>query len=291
MSSDAAARGIQASPPLNDYTGSQDVVTVDSPQQDSTIQNWHDPSRNLQSMIRAGRTNVADEPLVSSAHFSTSQSQDTRNFYASCGTHNGASEILHDQGLISMPLPVINGDSPLSANNLWGDPPWLVGYDFDLEALNTSVSATLDISQPLFQSRGGFQNIQPILEDQVDLAAEAQHRYRSGTDKVRASWFTQIEYEGLEDVTHGDTNTRPLTPVTDGNQYDIGDNFRTRITARLRAPTFDDPLPSTKFLASWPLICFLSPQTALMNPEPFYPGLLHQIQPYFPHHSWTDVSP
>ena len=257
ISSNAAVRDIQASLPLNDYANAQDVSTVDSPQRESTVQNWQDPSRTLQSMIHAGRTNLADESLLTSGHVSTTQSQDTRHFYTSCGTHHDESEMLQDRGLLSMPLPVINGDSPLSANNLWGDLPWLVGYDFDLEALNTSVSATLDISQPLFQSRG-FQSVQPILEDHVELAAEEQLRYRSGTDKVRGSWFTQIEYEGLEDVTHGDTSadTRQLTPVTGENQYDIGDNFRSRITARLRAPTFDDPLPSTKFLASWPLLSF-----------------------------------
>jgi hypothetical protein len=257
MSSHVAVRGIQASPPPNDYTSSQDVITVDSPQLDSTAQNWHDPSQILQPLMRAGRTTFADEPLLSPGNFTTSQSQDTRNFYTSCGTHNSSSEMPHDQGLISMPLPVINGDSPLSANNIWADPPWLIGYDFDLDALNTSVSATLNISQPLFQSRIGCQNIQPILEGQLDFATETQQRYNSGNDKVRASWFTQIELEGIEDVTHSDTNTRQLTPVTDRNQYDIGDNLRSRITARLRAPTFDDPLPSTKFLVSWLLLCVL----------------------------------
>lgn len=259
MLSSAAVGGTQAGPPLNDYSGSQNVMTVDFQQQDSTTQDWHASSQTLQPLSQAGAANLADDP----GHFSTAQPQDTEGFYASCRTHSGASETSHNQDPISIPLSIINGDSPLSANYLWGDslissgPPWLIGYDFDLEALNTSVSATLDISQPLFQSRVGFQNIQPILEGQADLAAEVQQRCKPGTDKVRASWFNQIEPDGLEDATHGGTNTGQLTPVTDGNQYDIGDNFRSRITARLKAPTYDDPLPSTKFLVSWLSISIL----------------------------------
>ena len=247
ISSNTAVRGIQASQ-SDDYTGSQDVATVDSQQHDSIAQKWHDHSQPLHPLIRADRTSLADELLFNPGHFT---SQDTQNFYTSCGTNNGANEMPHDHGLISIPLPAINGDSPLSVHNLCGDPPWLIGYDFDLNALNTSVSTTLGISQPLFQSHVEFQPIQPIIESQPDLAVAAQQRYKLLTDKVRSSWFTQIEHERLEDVTQGDTNTRQLILATDKNQHDIGDNFRSRITARFKALTYDDPLPSTKFLVSW----------------------------------------
>lgn len=297
MASDAAVRGLHAGLPLSNSSGSsQDVIATDFQQQDSTAKNWHGPTQNLQTLNPPNSTRLADARLLQPGPFPTTQPQDTQTFYSHCEMGNSASDISHDEGLIPMPLPVIHGDSPLSANNLWGDslvlsdPPWLIGYDFDLEALNTSVSATVDISQPLFQSRARFQDIPPILEGQTVLDAEAQQRSKSGTDKVRAAWFTQIDHNGLDDATHGGTNTGQATPVISGNQYDIGDNFRSRITARLRAPTFDDPLPSTKFLVSHLLLFDFCITTILMMPEPFCPDLFYQVQQHFPCHPWTNVS-
>lgn len=233
--------------------------------QDSTAQAWNDQSQSLQSPNQDA-ANLTAEPLLNPGHFSaTNQSQDTRNFYAPSGTHNGASEMLNVQDPFSLSISAINGESPLSDNNLWGEslvspgPPWLIGYDFDLEALNISVSTTLDIPEPLFQSRLMLQDSQPNQEDQSALAAEVQRRQKSGADKVHAAWFTQIEHDGHGVGTHGSTNTKQLTPVTEGNQHDIGDNFRSCITARLKAPTFDDPLPSTKFLVGCHFSCLLYP--------------------------------
>jgi hypothetical protein len=263
MVSDAADREAHAGPPLRNSSGSsQAAIATNFQQQDSITKSWHGPAQSLQTLNPpgSGSTGLVDEGLLPPGPFTATQPQDTQTFYSHCGTGHGASEIPHDEGLITMPLPVIHGESPLAPNNLWGDslvlsdPPWLIGYDFDLEALNTSVSATVDISQPLFQSRARFQDIPPILEGQPALAAEAQQRSKPGTDKVRASWFTQIDHNGFEDATYGGTNTGQATPVISGNQYDIGDNFRSRITARLKAPTFDDPLPSTKFLVGWLLL-------------------------------------
>jgi hypothetical protein len=258
MSSSAAVNGMPAGLPLNGYSNLQAVVIGDFQGNDNPAREWHDKSRPLPSLSHKGPANLQAEPLLNPDQFSTTnQSRDAENLYAPSGTHGGASEMPHIQDPFALSISSINEESPLSANNMWGGslmspgPSWLVGYDFDLEALNTSVSTTLDISQPLFQSRVGLQDIHPILEDQPGLAAEVERRHKSVADKVRSSWFTQIDCDvGHEDYTHGGTNTRQLTPVNDGNQYDVGDNFRTRITARLKAATCDDPLPSTKFLVS-----------------------------------------
>lgn len=265
MVSDAADREAHAGPPLSNSSGSsQAAIATNFQQQDSITKSWHGPAQNLQTLnppgSGSGSTGLADEGLHLPRPFDATQPQDVQTFYSHCRTGHGTSNIPHDESLIPMPLPVIHGDSPLTSNNLWGDslvmsdPPWLIGYDFDLEALNTSVSATVDISQPLFQSRARFQDIPSVLEGQPAPASETQQRSKPGTDKVRASWFTQIDHNVLEDATYGGTNTGQATPVISGNQYDIGDNFRSRITARLKAPTYDDPLPSTKFLVGWPLL-------------------------------------
>lgn len=154
------------------------------------------------------------------------------------------------------PFPVLRGNatgvSPLSANNLWGaslmspGPSWLIGYDFDLEALNTSVSTTIGITEPLFQSqinRTGMLNV-PQLEAIPE--AEVQEEQNFANESVRRGWFSHID--PLNEDDHGGVTTGEMTPVTVRDQYDIGDSFRHTITQRLKARANDEPLPSTKFL-------------------------------------------
>ena len=246
---------------LNDYSNSTDTEIGEYEQQENTARDWNGRSQSLQVRSQAASTLVSGEQLLNSDHFTTTdQSQGTQNFYVAPGSPDSGIEMPQVQTPFSLPISATNEESPPFANNNWDAsltcPPWLIGYDFDLDALNTSVSTTLDISQPLFQSRLEFQDVQQILKDQPSLTTEIQRRRKSGAGKVQASWFTQIERDSNEDDARGDTNIGQMTPVTAGNQYDIGDNFRSRITARLNAPTNDDPLPSTKFLVSLP---FLSP--------------------------------
>jgi hypothetical protein len=240
---------------LNDSSNPQGLVMGDIREQGGIAQDWHDQNQSLQPLGQPDPANLATIPFPDPAPFSTTnQSQDAHSLYAAPGTHDGASGIPNIQDPFSLPISATREEPSLSTSDLWaeslmsGSAPWLIGYDFDLDALNTSVSSMLDISQPLFQSRVEFHNVQPLIQDEAAVAAEAQHRQKSATEKVRASWFNLIDHEPHEDSAHGDTITGQMTPVTALNQYDVGDNFRSRITARLRAPTIDDPLPSTKFL-------------------------------------------
>lgn len=159
--------------------------------------------------------------------------------------------------VMAEPFPVLTGNttgvSPLSANNLWGaslmspGPSWLIGYDFDLEALNTSVSTTIDgITEPLFQPQI-YQTAMPNMP-QLEAVPEAEvHKDQNfANESVRRGWFSHID--PLNEDDRGGVTTGEMTPVTSRDQYDIGDSFRHRITQRLRARAIDEPLPSTKFL-------------------------------------------
>lgn len=151
------------------------------------------------------------------------------------------------------------GVSPLSANNLWGaslmspGPSWLVGYDFDLEALNTSVSATMGITEPLFQSQISRSAVPTLPQSQVPPKQDAPTDQNVANDSVRRGWFSHIDQLDDED-DHGRTASGQMTPVTASNRYDIGDSFRHKISQRLRARTNDEPLPSTNFLVC-PILC------------------------------------
>ncbi|KFZ18722.1 hypothetical protein V502_03980, partial [Pseudogymnoascus sp. VKM F-4520 (FW-2644)] len=156
----------------------------------------------------------------------------------------------------SFPEPAGNptGVSPLSANNLWGaslmspGPSWLIGFDFDLEALNTSVSTTVGITEPLFQSQMNRTAMPSASQLEATPEAKVHEEQKNVTnDSVRRGWFSYIDQLDDQD-DHGGVTTGQITPVTARDQYDIGDSFRHRISQRLRARTNDEPLPSTKFL-------------------------------------------
>lgn len=146
-----------------------------------------------------------------------------------------------------------DGVSPLSANNPWGaslmsmGPVWLTDYDFDLEALNTSVSAAVETAEPLFQSHNNRNLAQNMPPSEVIREGEVRRDPRIANDNIRRGWFSHIDRLNEED-DHGGLASGQLTPATTGDQYDIGDSFRHRIYQRLKARTIDEPLPSTQFL-------------------------------------------
>ena len=157
----------------------------------------------------------------------------------------------------SMPLVDHNHVSPLSNNNLWGasimspGPSWLIGYDFDLEALNSAstVPATMEMGEPLFQPHIPFNAMPNLLEPESSSRGGMQRRQRPINDVVKKSWFSQTEdLEEDEEDSHRVVATGQTTPAIGANQYDVDDNFRTRVSLKLKPRTNDDPLPSNNFL-------------------------------------------
>ncbi|KFZ08518.1 hypothetical protein V501_05921 [Pseudogymnoascus sp. VKM F-4519 (FW-2642)] len=158
---------------------------------------------------------------------------------------------------IGEPFSTLTGDldevSPLAGNNLWGSslmsigPAWLTDYDFDLEALNTSVSAAVETAEPLFQSHMNRNLAQQMPPSEVTHDNEVRRNMRVANDNIHRGWFSHIDRLNDEDDNSGVT-TGQLTPVITGDQYDIGDSFHHRVYQRLKARSIEEPLPSTQFL-------------------------------------------
>ncbi|CZR69508.1 uncharacterized protein PAC_19408 [Phialocephala subalpina] len=250
----AHVNGIEGVPPLDDQSVLQDAVPAILEQQDAMAQNWHNHFQSLQSPSQVDVAAPASRPTVASSQFSTADhSQNIGDFYSAPTTHENVGVNSYVQDPFSMSMPNNSDVSPLTNNTLeasfiYACPSWLIGYEFDLEALNTSVSTTWDTTQPLFQSHLAFQDPQPIVEDQLALIAEAQRRQRSATDQIRKGWFTQIQDKRNSNESRFGTNVGSPAPVAAGEQYEIGDSFRHRISAQLQAPISDEPLPSTRYL-------------------------------------------
>lgn len=159
-------------------------------------------------------------------------------------------------GDFSLPLGDHNHLSPLSNDNLWGasimspGPSWLIGYDFDLEALNSAstVPATMETGEPLFQPHIPFNVMPNTLESESSRRVAMQRRQRPTNDVVKKSWFSQTEDMDDDEDGHRVAATGQTTPAIGANQYDVDDNFRTRVSLRLKPRTNDDPLPSNNFL-------------------------------------------
>lgn len=160
------------------------------------------------------------------------------------------------QSDFSMPLGDHNHLSPLSNDNLWGasimspGPSWLIGYDFDLEALNSAstVPATMEMGEPLFQPHIPFNVIPNLLDSESSRRSAIQRRQRPINDVVKKSWFSQTEDIEDDEDGHRVAATGQTTPAIGANQYDVDDNFRTRVSLKLKPRTNDDPLPSNNFL-------------------------------------------
>ena len=131
-------------------------------------------------------------------------------------------------------------------------PSWWIGYDFDLEALNTSVSATMDMVEPLFQPQIPFSVVQQMPRHDLPRSTHSQRGRRSMNDMVKRSWFTQLDDTEFDDDTNGNggPTTGQMTPATDADRYGIDDNFRARVSLKLKPRTNDDPLPSVRYLVS-----------------------------------------
>jgi hypothetical protein len=147
--------------------------------------------------------------------------------------------------------------SPFSDANLWGaswmspGPSWLAGFDFDLEALNTSVLATIDASQPppLFQPPQNSSNIDFNTEgSDTAQQAESQKKQRFMDDVMKMSWFTRVRNVDSDDE-YGRYTSGRNTPTIATERYDVDESFRDRVSQKLKPKPNHHPLPPANFLS------------------------------------------
>lgn len=147
--------------------------------------------------------------------------------------------------------------SPFSDTNFWGaswmspGPSWLVGFDFDLNALNTSVLATMDMEQPplLFPSTQHTHSVhsehqQPTTTPHVEI----QKKQRFMDDVMKRSWFTRVRDVDSDDEFGKYTSGRN-TPAITTERYDVDDSFRERVSLKLKPKPNNHPLPPANFLS------------------------------------------
>ncbi len=118
-------------------------------------------------------------------------------------------------------------------------PSWLAGDDFDLNALNSSIAAT--ISPYIFpQQAMALENdtrTNQTNEVQDDLAVT------KSTDYMSKRWFTHLDEGRTGQVTPGKSTPRPSSVQTH-----VDETYRVNLNNKLRARLSEESLPSTKFL-------------------------------------------
>jgi hypothetical protein len=150
-----------------------------------------------------------------------------------------------------------SGASPFSDANFWGaswmspGPSWLAGFDFDLDALNTSVLSTMDTEQPLplFPPTQHSYNINP--EPQQSTTGphvEVQKKQRFMDDVMKRSWFTRVRDMDSDDE-YGKYTSGRNTPAITTERYDVDDTFREHVSLKLKARPNNHPLPPANFLS------------------------------------------
>lgn len=150
-----------------------------------------------------------------------------------------------------------SGASPFSDANLWGaswmspGPSWLAGFDFDLDALNTSVLATMDMAQPppLFQPTQNLHNSNTESQESGTVPhVEVQKKQRFMDDVMRRSWFTRVRDVDRDDELGRYTSGRN-TPAIPTEGYDVDDTFRDSVSLKLKPKPNHHPLPPANFLS------------------------------------------
>ena len=119
------------------------------------------------------------------------------------------------------------------------NPDWLVGDDFDIDALNHSIMST----------PAGFRTPNASNCANVDrgFGRNAVAEPRScdfnmpGIEELQKRWYTYID----QDRT---TFTGQLTPDGVEERAQVDEFYRVNLSQKLQSQLSDDPLPSTEFL-------------------------------------------
>jgi len=120
-------------------------------------------------------------------------------------------------------------------------PSWSVGSDFNLQAVNASIAATIMQPGQLFQPT--FEQFECPDEETVGLQANNQTRT---LEAICRSWTSYVDPSLKSHAAHG-----TVTPVNEcefNERADVDEVYRTSLTRRLQPRPYDNSLPSTDFL-------------------------------------------
>lgn len=116
-------------------------------------------------------------------------------------------------------------------------PTWLANEDFDLNALNSSVMATMASSFSPLSTRSDIDPLMFAIQQPDNPIT-----YRK-EDQVRQRWFT---FTGVHDLGY-------ITPDAIPEQTEVDEKYRENLSQRLQQCVPSESLPSTDFLVSMSL--------------------------------------
>lgn len=125
-------------------------------------------------------------------------------------------------------------------------PAWLVGDDFDLNALNSTIQES--IVQYIYprQPHSSDYRIQFPLTDDSNTQGEPSNSSTilspPTSDHVTKNWFSNIEVRSENPVT------RPGSPGPGLDHIDVDEAYRVELSSKLQVPPCHESLPSTEFL-------------------------------------------
>ena len=182
-----------------------------------------------------GEDPVNSAPVECEAAFSTSEGSINRVSQLPNSPKLIASETIASSSALTFVGPVSDcGTSLASPPQAWDfDASWLLGTDFDLQALNTSISAAI--------SEWGYPATEPI-NCQADPSSlpwpEPRHDDNIAEQTVQQLWVTHLAQE---------STTLPSIE-TNQNHGRVDDTYREDLSTRLRPREHPIFLPSTDFL-------------------------------------------
>jgi hypothetical protein len=134
-----------------------------------------------------------------------------------------------------------NRRDPLTLNLNSQIPGWLVGDDFDLGALNSSIiqsATTLDWSHDIASSMTG---VSPTNVEDILIESPANVITNRREDLIRRQWFTYL----------APGNSGFITPEVLPEPSQVDERYRENLSRQLQPQLQNEPLPSTDFLVSY----------------------------------------
>ena len=144
----------------------------------------------------------------------------------------------------SRPLTMNRADDMDMAQNLdccdtqfdFQTPDWLVGDDFDIDALNHSIMST-----PAAPNASNCANVDRGLGRNAVAEPRSYDFNIHGIEELQKRWYTYIDQERI-------TFTGQITPDGVAERTEVDEFYRVNLSQKLQSHLSDDPLPSTEFL-------------------------------------------
>ena len=212
--------------------------------QSAFINNVNPQSAISPSAYSADRTDISNSPLLingtalnfNSPSIPFEMSSASGGFPLEGGNREIESTMNPDAATLPMSQDDVFWDSQFDFQN----PDWLVSDDFDINALNSSIT---EISA-FGTYHPSAMRMDHDVSGEANVGLRADHGCLTCTGELlRKRWYTHVN----EDQT---IRTRQVTPEEQAERTLVDETYRVNLSRKLQPSLSDDPLPSTEFLVS-----------------------------------------